>query len=109
MTTCLRMLWVDGHDPGACMQRMGTDRWHEKNAVPKKVWETVKMDSSTSRVRKVATMVEMKKSTTLTAQESAKESNFSDAVCQSSTDSSVSRGVIRESTQNTMSTWKPSG
>lgn len=36
MTTCLRMLWVDGHDPGACMQRMGTDRWHDEECCAEK-------------------------------------------------------------------------
>merc|ERR1712167_282793 len=80
-----------------------------QNAALKKEWDPAPMTTSTSRVREVATMVEMIQSTTPTAPRSAKESNFSDAVCQSSTDSSVSRRVIRESTQNTMSTWRPSG
>lgn len=62
-----------------------------KNAAPKEVREDALKATSTSRVREDATMVEMNQSTTLTAPPSAKESNFSDAVCQLSTDSSVSR------------------
>lgn len=36
ITTCLRMLWVDGHDPEACMQSYGADSWKDPECCAEK-------------------------------------------------------------------------